>query len=120
MIYGTIVNFTILTREQDLAQTDPQAGLDGVIHMKHETAAKFDRHIVKFVVNDSRFAKPIAVDVFIPKGVMKNQLIETGTYMECTGQFAKLQVAWESVKYSRAYNGAIRIMDMDNTTAQPY
>lgn len=112
MIYGPIKALQIITAEEEIAQTDPASGLDPVIRMKHDTAAKHDRYVVKVDISDPRFAKPIRVLVFLPKGVIRHNLIEIDSYAECTGQFIRLKVAGEETKFARAWNGAIRIMDI--------
>lgn len=113
-VYGQIKEFKVVTLEDDLnAMTLDDKGCESYIKTKHETAEREGRYVVNFKVADPRFEKEhlSGVNVFVPKGIIDNNLIDTETYIECGSDSCHLKIVGVEDWFTRASNGMTQIHD---------
>lgn len=114
MIYGKIKTFKVVTLEADLqAMTPDDKGCESYIKTKHSLAETNGRYVVKIEVDDPRFNDHNSfVNVFLPKGIIDNNLIDKETYIECSSTSCYLKIADVDDWFDRASNASTQIHDV--------
>jgi len=111
-IYGKIKKFKVVTLDDDLNALNPdEKSIAGYVKNKHETAEREGRYIVSIMVSDPRFKDDSKVNVFLPKGIIDNNLIDVNTVIECDSDNCHLKIIGVDDWFSRAANGMTEIHD---------
>jgi hypothetical protein len=113
-VYGKIKKFVIVDLETELQNLSPEnKSLDIYIRIKHENAEKNNRYIVALYIEDPIFEKGylITVNVFLPKELIDNNLLELNSFAECSSTSCSIEILGILDHFDRAYNGATQIHD---------
>lgn len=118
MLRGKIYKTEILTLKNDLSLTK-KFGLieDEKIKLKHILAEKNNRYVVKFKIVldnnlDDRFYS--VVQIFIPKAIIDNNLIENKTSIYCDDKTCHFKIAGIEDYFDKALLGATMIDDISS------
>lgn len=112
MMHGKIKSFTVVTVEEDIKTLEQdEKSLVPFIVRKHNLAEKHNRYVVRFEIEDPRFTDCTVVNVFLPKGIIDNNLIDTETYIECGSDSCHLKIVGVEDWFTRASNGMTQIHD---------
>lgn len=119
MIYGKIKNWKILTPQEEIRLLHfDEKGLKPYIQNVHQLAENNDRYIVKIKVNNpekkyTNFQHTIgeSIKIFIPRGIIDNNLLEVNTNISCNSESCTIQIAGVEDYFDRVYNGATLIHD---------
>ena len=115
-VYGKIKKIEIITLQNELQSLNPEdISLEGYIRTKHETAEKYDRYVVALHIEDLIFeGSLIIVKVFLPKGLIDNELLELDCIADCSSNSCSIEIMGVIDHFDRAYNGATQIHDNRN------
>lgn len=111
-IYGKIKSFEIRSLRKE-SLTLPKGDWSKETYEKvHDLAEKHDRYIVRFFVNDPRSKNVQIVNSYIPKDIIKYNLIEIGSYIDCSSDSCCFKIAGVDEYFDRHYIMDTQIHDV--------
>ncbi len=112
---GKIIDYKVLTLENDLKISSKfEPDCKSSVIEKHNLAEKNDRYIVRFkLLSDDSIDENFynIIQVFIPKTIIDNDLIENGSKISYDDETCYLLITEIEDFFDRAKNGATIIKD---------